>query len=139
MSKHTKNLETVTRSTKEVHILIVDDEEDIAELLQRTLKRRGYQVTAYNDPSKALEEFRAGRFDLALLDIRMPGMNGYELLKSMKSLDKKLKCCFLTAFEVHEDDFSENDMPANSVDCFIKKPVHLAEFTKKISSLLEGN
>jgi CheY-like chemotaxis protein len=138
MSKHTRNLETVTRSTEDTHILIVDDEEDIAELLQRALIRKGYQVTAYNDPSKALEEFQAGRFDLALLDIRMPGMNGYELLKAIKSLDKNLKCCFLTAFEIRKDDFSENEIPADSVDCFIKKPVHLADFAKKVSAILEG-
>ena len=138
MSKHSKKLEAVSKSTKQVHILLVDDEEDIAELLQRTLKRMGHMVTVYNDPSMALEEFRAGKFDLALLDIRMPGMNGYELLKRIRRLDKHLKCCFLTAFEIHKDDFAQHDIPAETIDCFIKKPVHLTEFTKKVNAILEG-
>lgn len=138
MSKYNKKTEAVSQSTKESHILLVDDEEDIAELLQRTLRRMGHTVTTYNDPSKALEDFRASRFDLALLDIRMPGMNGYELLKGIRRMDRKLKCCFLTAFEIHKDDFEQQGIPAHTVDCFIKKPVHLSEFTKKVTALLEG-
>jgi two-component system catabolic regulation response regulator CreB/two-component system response regulator ChvI len=98
----------------------------------------GHKVTVYNDPSTALEEFRAGRFDLALLDIRMPGMNGYELLKGIRRLDKSLKCCFLTAFEIHKDDFAQHDIPSEAIDCFIKKPVHLSEFTNKVNAILEG-
>jgi two-component system catabolic regulation response regulator CreB/two-component system response regulator ChvI len=81
VAKHTKKLETVSRASKVAHILIVDDEDDITELLQRTLMRIGYKVTSYVDPSKALEEFKPGHFDLALLDIRMPGINGFELLR----------------------------------------------------------
>ena len=138
MSKHKKNLEAVSRSAREARILIVDDDEDITELLQRTLKRVGYIVTSYNSPFKAIEEFRSGKFDLALLDIRMPGMNGFELLKGIKKLDANLKCCFLTAFGIEEEDFVKNDVPARSIDCFIKKPIHLPEFTQKVNSLLEG-
>lgn len=137
MSKQSKKLEAVSRSAKEAHILIVDDEEDIAELLKRTLNRLGYNVTTYNDPSKASDEFKSGLFDLALLDIRMPGMNGFELMKQIKKRDKKLKVCFLTAFEIEKDDFVQNGIPVAAVDCYIKKPVHLSEFTKKISTLLE--
>ena len=137
MSKHTKRLEAVSRSSREAHILIVDDDEDITELLQRILKRAGYRVTSYNSSSQALKEFRAGMFDLALLDIRMPGLNGLELLKGIKKLDENLKCCFLTAFEIAKEDFAQNDIPAKTIDCFIKKPIHLPEFTKKVNTLLE--
>jgi DNA-binding NtrC family response regulator len=138
LSKHTKSLESVSRTSREAHILIVDDDEDITELLQRTLKRAGYSVTSYNSPSKALKDFRANMFDLALLDIRMPGMNGFELLKGIKKLDANLKCCFLTAFEIVKEDFAQNDIPAKAIDCFIKKPIHLPEFTQKVNTLLEG-
>ena len=138
MAKHTKKLETVSRASKVAHILIVDDEDDITELLQRTLMRIGYKVTSYVDPSKALEEFKPGQFDLALLDIRMPGINGFELLRQIKTLDKNLKTCFLTAFELEKNDFVQHGMPTDTIDCFIKKPIHLSEFTKKVSMLLEG-
>ena len=137
MSKHSKKLEAISRPAKVSHILIVDDEEDIAELLQRTLTRVGYKVTSYVDPSKALEEFMPGHFDLALLDIRMPGINGFELLKQIKMLDKNLKTCFLTAFELEKDDLIQHGIPEDSIQCFIKKPIHLSEFTKKVSALLE--
>jgi DNA-binding response OmpR family regulator len=129
----------ISRSAKVAHILIVDDEEDITELLQRVLKRSGYKVTSYVDPTKALEEFRPGRFDLALLDIRMPGINGFELLKQIKLVDKTLKACFLTAFELETDDFVQNGISEDSIKCFIKKPIHLSDFTKKVSALLEAD
>ena len=138
MSKHTKNLEAVSTSARAAHILIVDDDEDITELLQRTLTRAGYRVTSYNSPSKALTEFRASNFDLALLDIRMPGMNGFELLKGLKKLEANLKCCFLTAFEIEKEDFVQNEVPPKSIDCFIKKPIHLPDLAQKVNSLLEG-
>jgi two-component system catabolic regulation response regulator CreB/two-component system response regulator ChvI len=138
MSKHTKKMEAVSKSTKEVHILLVDDEEDIADLLRRALKRMGHRVSVYHDPLMALEEFRAGSFDLALLDIRMPGMNGYQLLKEIRRLDRDLKCCFLTAFEILKEDFAQHEIPAETIDCFIKKPVHLSEFTRKVNGILAG-
>src|SRR5919197_1396559 len=84
MSKQSKKLEAVSRSPRDTHVLLVDDEEDITEMLARSLKRLGYRVTAFNSSTKALQSFKPGLFDLAIIDIRMPEMNGFQLLKHFK-------------------------------------------------------
>jgi DNA-binding response OmpR family regulator len=62
---------------------VVDDEQDIT--LKTTLEETGsFQVEAFSDPVLALSEFKAGVYDLAVLDIRMPGMNGFQLYRKLK-------------------------------------------------------
>ena len=68
-------------------ILIVDDEESIRDLAQIILKDRGYEVITTGSGSKAIEEFQLEQPDLVLLDIRMPGMNGFEVCTVLKRQD----------------------------------------------------
>lgn len=138
MSKHTRKLEAVSRSPRDAHVLLVDDEEDITEVLARSLTRLGYRVTTHNSPIKALKAFKPGMFDLAIIDIRKPEMNGFQLLKRFKEIDKKLKVCMLTAFELIEEDLKENEISPENIECFLKKPILLSELRKKVSTLLEG-
>jgi two-component system catabolic regulation response regulator CreB/two-component system response regulator ChvI len=60
----------------------------------------GISVDTYNDPVEAISEFRAGVYDLVILDIRMPKMNGFHVYKELKKIDEDMMVCFLTAFEV---------------------------------------
>jgi two-component system alkaline phosphatase synthesis response regulator PhoP len=77
---------------------VVDDEQDIICTLKATLEKTGsFQVETFTDPVVALSEFKASVYDLAVLDIRMPKMNGFELCRKLRDKDKKLKICFLTA------------------------------------------
>ena len=80
---------------------MVDDESDIATLFQYYLESSGYRVKVYNDPLRALLEFRTGLYDLALLDVRMPHMSGFELYEKMHRIDSACKVCFVTAFEIY--------------------------------------
>jgi DNA-binding response OmpR family regulator len=77
-------------------ILIVDDN-DINLLFKMVLEDDGFNVDTFNDPLVALENFTAGSYDLLLLDMVMPKMNGFELYQKMRMLDDKVKICFLTA------------------------------------------
>lgn len=138
MSRHNKKSEAVALSSKIAHVLIVDDEQDITDLMQNSLSRTGIKVTTYNDPLKAIQNFRPRQYDLAIFDVRMPGMNGFDLFKSIKELDHNLKICFLTAFELQKDDFSRNSIDPETVNCFIKKPIRISEFLKRVQCLLEG-
>jgi DNA-binding response OmpR family regulator len=138
MSRHSKKPSAVARTSRRAHVLIVDDEVDITQLLGRALHRHDIEVTTFNDPEEALKEFRSSKYDLALIDIRMPGMNGFELLKKIKSKDRKIRTCFLTAFEIEKEDFVTNEIPTDSIDCYIKKPVLLPDFVDKVSRILEG-
>jgi len=79
-------------------ILIVDDEPDILELLSNLLTDEGYQVTAKSRGQEAIELFRSEPFDLVITDIRMPGMDGVEVLKAIKQLDEDVEVIILTGF-----------------------------------------
>jgi two-component SAPR family response regulator len=63
------------------------------------LEMNGFEVDSYNDPLLALSSFKPNFYGLALLDIRMPKMNGFELYKEIKDIDNKIEACFITAFE----------------------------------------
>ena len=67
-------------------ILLVDDEADVIEILKVGLEDNGFKVDAFTDPELALSSFKAGTYDLLLLDVRMPKMNGFELYEQIKKL-----------------------------------------------------
>jgi len=115
-------------------ILLVDDERDINTVVKKGLERVGFKVRAFNNPLDALSNFEAGSYDVALLDIRMPSMNGFELYKKLREIDSKIKVCFITAFEMHEEEFKKL-FPSYEVRCFIKKPIKLTDLIVEIEKI----
>ena len=87
--------------TEKKRILIVDDDPDIANLYKLSLERDGFFVEEFNDPLSALSIYKVGVYDLLLLDINMPKMNGFKLYQEILShhSDYRVKVCFITAFE----------------------------------------
>ena len=79
-------------------VLLVDDATDIVEAIGNGLKRRGYRVDAYSDPSAALASFKPRSYDVAVLDVRMRPIDGLELYRRLKGLDQGLVVLFLTAY-----------------------------------------
>jgi DNA-binding response OmpR family regulator len=138
MARHSRTPDAVIRTSKRARVLIIDDEQDITNLLASALRGKDIEVTVYNDSEAALKEFKASQYDLALVDIRMPGINGLELVKSLKSIDRKIITCFLSAFEIHRIDFLKNGLDPDSFNCHIKKPVLLTDFVEKVTRILEG-
>jgi two-component system catabolic regulation response regulator CreB/two-component system response regulator ChvI len=114
---------------------LVDDESDIATLFQYYLESSGYRVKVYNDPVKALSEFKAGLYDLALLDVRMPHMSGFELYEKIHRIDSACKVCFVTAFEIYYKSLKEF-FPHLDVTCFIRKPVSKVELLNHVAAEL---
>jgi DNA-binding response OmpR family regulator len=78
-------------------ILAVDDELDMTTILKMTLERVGFTVDAFNDPVLGLERFKSNLYDLVVLDIMMPKMDGFELCNQLEKVDPRVKVCFLTA------------------------------------------
>jgi DNA-binding response OmpR family regulator len=119
-------------------ILVVDDEQDIAFTLKATLEEtESFQVETFTDPVLALSEFKAGVYDLAVLDIRMPEMDGFELCRKLRDVDSRLKICFLTAAEMLYYQETDSDVVNDlGKDCFITKPVDNENFVKNIESIL---
>lgn len=117
---------------------MVDDEQDITFTLKETLDETGlFQVKTFTNPVLALSEFKADVYDLAVLDIRMPKMNGFELCRKLREIDKKLKICFLTAAELnylHDMDSDIiNDLRS---DCFVVKPVNTTDLINRLKVIL---
>ncbi len=79
-------------------ILIVDDEKDILRILNSILTKEGFEVRNACEGNEAIEIFKAEHFDLVITDIRMPGMDGIEVLKKVKALDKDIEVIILTGF-----------------------------------------
>jgi CheY-like chemotaxis protein len=97
-------LRTVDSKTggKSKKILIVDDEPDITITFKKALTDKGFeQVDTVNDALLALKNFKAGSYDLLIIDIVMPEMDGFEFYEGIRKIDNKVKVCFLTAFEVN--------------------------------------
>src|SRR5215469_9111353 len=82
-------------------MLVIDDDSDMCFVLERVLGENGIVVDAYEDPFLALRNFKAHSYDLVILDIKMPKLNGFALYREIKRLDKKVKICFLTAGEMY--------------------------------------
>jgi two-component system response regulator ChvI len=78
-------------------ILIVDDEKDILLTLQLILEQNSFNVSLFDNPLAALSNFKTGLYDLAILDIKMPQMNGFQLYEKIKQIDISTKVCFITA------------------------------------------
>ena len=116
-------------------VLIVDDEADITDALKAGLEHRGFKVDTYNEPIEALGHFKPEVYDIAILDIRMPKMNGFEPYREMRKVDGKASVCFLTAFDVHRDEF-EKMFPDVKVKAFLKKPITIDNLVIKLNQLV---
>ena len=120
-------------------ILVVDDEEDIALFLKKALEDHGFEAVTYSDPLLALSNFRKGSFDLVLVDIKMPTMDGFALYQQLQTIDSEVKICLMTAFEVYYDALKEIFPDSYESICFIKKPFSVNDFVKKINAEMGGS
>ena len=84
------------------HVLVVDDEETIVTVVRGVLEQAGYTTVAALSGEVALEIFSINRVDMVITDIRMGGMDGFELLKRLKLLDKNLNVIVLTGFDSYD-------------------------------------
>lgn len=115
------------------HILVVDDEIDIRILFKDELVDAGYGVLLAESGKEALEKLREHRIDLMILDLRMPGMDGLEVLRRLREFDKDLPVIVCTAVTGLKDDYS---IWEGNVAAFITKPLDLDELRKKVDEIL---
>ena len=119
--------------------MIVEDDQDIAQLFAITLQDNGFIVDVFNDPLSALSNYKVGNYDLLLLDIRMPGMNGFELCQKIKDKDNKAQVCFITARVDAIDEFRRLFPDLQEIDCFVRKPVETDNLVKIVKSKVGHN
>jgi DNA-binding response OmpR family regulator len=124
-------------TTKGKNILIVDDE-DLVNLFQTFLEYDGYKVDAFTNPIDALYSFRKNVYDLALLDLKMPKMNGMKLSQKLKNIDPTLLYRFITAANKEYIEHLKKNNP-DIEKIIIYKPIWLNELRSKVHSLLSNH
>jgi DNA-binding response OmpR family regulator len=126
---------------KKKKVMIVDDELDLSLLLKTLLEENNFKVDWYTDPVLALNKFKRNFYDLLLLDIKMPKMNGFELYRELKKVEKRVKVCFLTALtELYEyDKFKEEVSPKEDERYFIPKPIENEDLIKRVNSIIDSS
>ena len=117
-------------------IWLVDNEPDNTSVFSMGLEDAGFKVDAFNDSLLALSSFKARFYDLSILDINMPKMNGFELYKELRKKDEKVRACFLTASEMYHESLRVPPQTLNDVKCFIPKPISIDDFIKRIEEEL---
>jgi two-component SAPR family response regulator len=123
-------------------ILIVDDEKDITLTFKvgiednNTYTSRKIEVYTSNNPVIALSEFKPNFYDLLLVDINMPYMNGFQLCEKILAIDINVKVCFMSSGKINREAVREI-YPSLSLGCFIRKPVTIDYLVKRIMSELD--
>jgi CheY-like chemotaxis protein len=120
-------------------ILIVDDDEDVTITFKagiedsnnKTDVNKRIEVHTSNNPVVALSEFKPNFYDLLLVDINMPHMNGFELCEQILAIDINVKICFMSSGEINREALREI-YPTRQEGCFIRKPVTLDYLYKRI-------
>jgi len=116
---------------KKVRLLIVDDEENIRFLFKEELEEEGYEVDVASNGLDALEKIKIAVFDLVILDIKMPGMNGIQALNEIKNMNKDLPVILCSAYGEFKQDFS-----SWASDGYVVKSADTKELKQTIKDIL---
>lgn len=115
-----------------MRILIIEDERDLCDTLARSLQRKAYSVDVCYDGAKAMELLNIEKFDLVLLDLNLPKMDGMSILRELREKDTETKVLILSARSEITDKVDGLDAGAND---YLTKPFHLEELEARIRSL----
>lgn len=133
-------------------ILLVDDEPDITMAISIALEADGFEVHSYNSPKLALFNFKPDYYDLAILDIMMPEMDGFRLYNQMKNIDGRIEICFITAadktyYEGPQQEQKQNkgvqekispEYCALNEEIFIQKPISNGDLIREIKKRIKN-
>jgi DNA-binding response OmpR family regulator len=122
-------------------ILVVDDDPDITLTLSSVLEESGFDVAFFNNPLLPLRAFKPHYYDLVMLDIKMPEMNGFELYQQLKKKDNRVRVCFLTAITEFSDykQYKKDVYPKPHERYYIAKPVSNDELIRRVNDILSND
>ena len=127
---------------KDKNILIVDDESDITFTIKSILEDNGFKVDSFTDSISALDNYQINFYDLVILDIKMPKMDGFQLYTKIREQDPKTKICFLTASEMFYEKFRKARSEFGRIigeDYFIQKPITIDDLIKHLTRIMNKN
>jgi|RhiMethySRZTD1v2_1073278.scaffolds.fasta_scaffold422323_2 DNA-binding response OmpR family regulator len=118
------------------NILLVDDDKDLVDLFKTFLEYDGFKVDAFTDPVDALYSFKKDIYDLVLLDLKIPNLNGLILSQKLKNIDPALLFCFITGNKEFIEHIKRYNLDIDNI--IIYKPIWLNELRIKVNSLLSN-
>jgi DNA-binding NtrC family response regulator len=122
------------------NVLFIDDEKDVTLTIKIILEETGlFHVDIFNDPVLALKRFKPNFYALAIFDIMMPKIGGFELYEHLKKIDPDLKVCFLTASEMYHQEVREVKHCALNEDLFLQKPISNNDLVREIENKINGS
>jgi len=119
-------------------ILVVDDEADLTMLCRLALEYHGFKVDKFNYPQEALSNYKPSYYDLVILDIKMPKMDGFQLYDEIRKKDQGAKVCFLTASELYYEQFRKREYDAIDKNLFIRKPIENEGLLKEVNRIISS-
>jgi DNA-binding response OmpR family regulator len=117
-------------------IIVADDEANIRLLMEAVLAEEGYQVTVVATGREALRKILKEDFDLGVFDIKMPDLNGLELIQKIRELKKTFPVIVCSAFKHLQDDYV---IGTSGIAAYITKPMNLEDLKKTVRDILEPN
>jgi PleD family two-component response regulator len=124
-------------SAKNKRVMLVEDEADIAMTFKIVLESDArLKVDSLTEPFATLNNFKSRMYDLVMIDIVLPNMNGFELYQRIRRLDVKVKVCFITASEMYYEEIRKKSYPELDTNCFIIKPISNEELIGRVKNML---
>ena len=138
MSRYSRASTSQPFPVEKKKILVVNDEPDVTTMLKMTLERAEFRVDIFNDPVLALESYKPHVYDLVILDIIMPEMDGLELYTQLKGKDSGIKICFLTASsEPYREELLKEKYNQLSKDLFLEMPLPTSEIIREVKKRMQ--
>jgi two-component system, OmpR family, response regulator ChvI len=118
--------------------LLVEDEPDILYIVKAGLEHRGFEVDCYTDPILALQNFKGGLYQLLVLDIKMPHMDGIELFNRINKEDDEVRVCFFSASELLNTSYKNLVQRYPNKFLLVSKPISIPAMTKQLEQFLSN-
>jgi DNA-binding NtrC family response regulator len=110
----------------------------LSSLFKKALESAGFSINVFNNSADALKDFKPHFYDLVMLDIVMPKMDGFSLYKELQKVDPDVKVCFLTESEKYREDLREGEYRMLSKDLFFQKPISIKDLIKDIHRRIDS-
>lgn len=124
---------SLSSSVSGISVLVVDDQDCIVDLLTDIVEQLGFKTVRAYDGQDALERFNSGDVQLVITDIKMPRMDGIELMKQIKQIRADVPVIAITGFGAAD---SEGELLDEGMDAYLEKPFHVARIEDTICSVL---
>jgi CheY-like chemotaxis protein len=122
------------QAVRSARILVIDDDESVRNILSQMLRAKGYQAEVASGGEEGIERFKKEKFDLVFTDLGMPGISGWEVGKTIKSLNPKVPIAMITGWGV---ELNREKMNESGIDLVVPKPFNFEQIGQLVAEAME--